>query len=88
MRSLANTEKAIMQIGKEGVTENLLKTVADALEAREIVKLSVLETCPHTPKECMQLLQSALKCEAVQVVGRRVVIYKESVEKRKIFLPN
>ena len=88
LRSLANTEKAIMQIGKEGITENLLKTVADALEAREIVKLSVLETCAYTPKECMQILQSALHCEAVQVIGRRVVIYKESVEKRKIFLPN
>ncbi len=88
LRSLANTEKAIMQIGKEGITENLIKTVGDALEAREIVKLSVLETCPYTPKECMQLLQSALRCEAVQVIGRRVVIYRESVENRKIFLPN
>lgn len=76
-----------MQIGKGGITENLVKTVSDALEAREIVKLSVLETCPYTPKECMAELTEALQCEAVQVIGRRVVLYRESVENKKINLP-
>ena len=87
LRSLSVNEKAIMQIGKDGITENLVKTVSDALTAREIVKLSVLETCPFTPKECMEILQVSLECEAVQVIGRRVVIYRESEENKKIFLP-
>lgn len=88
LRSLANGIDTIMQIGKGGLTENLVKTVSDALEARELVKLSVLETAPMTPKECMAELTEALGCEAVQVIGRRVVLYRESVENKKINLPH
>lgn len=88
LRSLANGIDTIMQIGKGGITENLVKTVSDALEARELVKLSVLETAPFTPKECMAELTEALRCEAVQVVGRKVVLYRESLENKKINLPH
>ncbi len=88
LRSLANSIETIMQIGKGGITENLVKTVSDALEARELIKLSVLETAPFTPKECMAELTEALGCEAVQVVGRKVVLYRESVENKKINLPH
>ena len=49
LRGLANTETAIMQIGKGGIGENLVKTVSDALEARELIKLTVLENCMGTP---------------------------------------
>ncbi len=87
LRSLANKTETIMQIGKNGITEALVKTVSDALEAREIVKLSVLETAPLTPSECMKELTRALGCEAVQVIGRKVVLYRESAENKKIFLP-
>ncbi|MBQ7047874.1 MAG: YhbY family RNA-binding protein, partial [Clostridia bacterium] len=62
LRSLANGIETIMQIGKGGITENLVKTVSDALEARELIKLSVLETAPFTPKECMAELTEALDC--------------------------
>lgn len=88
LRSLANGIDTIMQIGKGGITENLVKTVSDALEARELIKLSVLETAPFTPKECMAELTEALGCEAVQVVGRKVVLYRESLENKKINLPH
>ena len=88
LRSLANSIETIMQIGKGSITENLVKTVSDALEARELIKLSVLETAPFTPKECMAELTEALGCEAVQVVGRKVVLYRESVENKKINLPH
>ena len=87
LRSLANGIETIMQIGKGGITENLVKTVSDALEAREIVKLSVLETAPYTPKECMEELVPLLGCEAVQVIGRKIVVYRESKENKKIELP-
>lgn len=88
LRSLATTEKPIMQIGKGGIAENLIKTLSDALEARELIKLSVLETCPLEPKECMEELTAALSCEAVQVIGRKLVLYRESVENKKINLPH
>lgn len=89
LRSVANETEPVLQIGKAGLTDALLKTLDDALEAREIVKLSVLETAPLAPKECMERIISALGCEAVQVIGRKVTVYRESKkeEKKKIVLP-
>lgn len=87
LRSLANGIDAIMQIGKGGITEPLVATLGDALEAREIIKLSVLETAPLTPKECMSELSALLDCESVQVIGRKIVLYRESKENKRIILP-
>ena len=87
LRSQANALDTTLMVGKGGITEPLVKTVSDALEAREIVKLSVLETAPLTPKECMQELVQLLSCEAVQVIGRKIVLYRESKENKRIFLP-
>lgn len=87
LRGLANKEDAIIQIGKNGIGDNLLKTVSDALEARELVKLTIMETVEESPKELMALLTEALGCEAVQVIGRKLVLYRESKENKKIVLP-
>ena len=87
LRGLANKEDAIIQIGKNGIGDNLLKTVSDALEARELVKLTIMETVEESPKELMALLTEALGCEAVQVIGRKLVLYGESKENKKIVLP-
>jgi len=89
LRGLANKENSIIQIGKGGLTDNLVKTISDALEARELVKITVLETASDTPADLMKQLVPALKCEAVQVVGRKVIVYRESTDadKRKISLP-
>ena len=89
LRSLANGENAIIQIGKAGLTENLLKTINDALEARELIKITVLESAPESPADYMKQLVELLKCEAVQVVGRKIVIYRTSsdADKRKTTLP-
>jgi RNA-binding protein len=88
LRSLANKIETYHQIGKFGINENLVKTLSDALEARELIKISVLETCPDTPKEVMQALCDLLRCEPVQVIGRKVVIYRPSKEKPTIVLPD
>ena len=74
----------IMQIGKGGVSENLAKTVSDALEARELIKLSVLENCDYTTRDIAEELAEATKSEVVAVIGRRVVLYRESKTKKKI----
>lgn len=89
MRGLANTIEPTTQIGKLGIGDTVLETVSKALEAHELIKLTILETCPETPKESMVTLCEALGCEAVQVIGRKVVIYRQSskVENRKIVLP-
>lgn len=87
LRSLANTTETFHQIGKNGINENLIRTLSDALEARELIKISVLEACPDTPRDVMYLLCDKLGCEAVQVIGRKVTIYRPSLEAPTIKLP-
>ena len=86
LRGLANQEKAIMQIGKGGIGENMAKTVSDALEARELIKLSVLENCEYTPKEAANELANATDSDVVGVVGRKIILYRESVNNKRIEL--
>lgn len=87
LRGLANDITPIIQMGKGEVTENWLKTVSDALEARELIKITVLETCAYTPRELSDEVCKILDCDAVQTIGRKIVLYKESRENKKIFLP-
>ena len=72
LRAMANELPAIMQIGKGGLTENMLKTFSDALEARELIKLHVLENSGVTPKEALNALAEALDAEAVAATGRKI----------------
>lgn len=89
LRALANEKEPMTQIGKGGLNENGIKAISAALEAHELVKLTVLETCPEPAKDIMPRLCEALGCEPVQVIGRRVVIYRRASkpENRKIILP-
>ena len=87
LRGLGTSCPAIMQVGKGGITDNLLKTVSDALEARELVKLSVLENCNETPREILDRLCDELGAEGVACVGKKIILYRESVEKKTIILP-
>lgn len=87
LRGLGTSCPAIMQVGKGGITDNLLKTVSDALEARELVKLTVLENCTETPREILDRLCDELGAEGVACVGKKIILYRESVEKKTIILP-
>lgn len=86
LRSLATNEPAIMQVGKGGIGDNLIKTVSDALEARELIKLSVLENSEYTPRETADTLADAVGADVVGVIGRKVILYRESVKHKKIEL--
>ena len=86
LRSLAVNEKAIFQIGKDGLNSNLYTSVKEALKARELVKLSVLKSCETDMREIVIDLCANTGAELVQVIGRSVVLYKRSKE-RKIILP-
>ena len=86
LRSLATNEPAIMQVGKGGIGDNLIKTVSDALEARELIKLSVLENSEYTPRETADTLAGAVGADVVGVIGRKVILYRESVKHKKIEL--
>ena len=81
LRSLANPIEAILQVGKNGLGDALQKQVDDAVTAREMIKLTVLETCPETPREMAAALAAATGAEVVQVVGRKVTLYRKNPEK-------
>lgn len=86
LRGLANGIPAIMQIGKGGIGENLIKTVSDALEARELIKMTVLENSMESPKEVANELAALVDADVVGVVGRKIILYRESVNNKRIEL--
>lgn len=86
LRSLANPIPTIMQIGKGGISDNLIKTVSDALEARELIKLTVLENSELTVREAADELAEQTDSEVVCVIGRKLVLYRESENHKKIEL--
>lgn len=86
LRGLANGLPAIMQIGKGGIGENLAKTVSDALEARELIKLTVLENCMETPREAADGIAEAVGADVVGVIGRKIILYRGSVNHKTIEL--
>ena len=87
LRGLANDIPAIMQVGKGGLSENLIKTFSDALEARELIKFSVLENSGEAPRDIAEALAEALDAEVVAVTGKKVVLYRRAKKKPAIELP-
>lgn len=86
LRSMASTYDTIMQVGKGGVTANVIKTISDALEARELIKLRVLENSEYTPREAAEEIAEATASEVVTVIGTKFVLYRESEKNKKIIL--
>lgn len=86
LRSLANDMDTIMQVGKDGVNENMVKTVSDALEARELIKMRALENSGMTSREAAEALAAAVGADVVSVVGTRFVLYRRSEKNPKIEL--
>lgn len=87
LKGLAMTMNPIYQIGKSGITPELTEGVAEALEARELIKISVLKNCFDDPKELATTLAERTQSAVVQVIGRKIVLYKESKNNKKIDLP-
>ncbi len=88
LRAEAHHLKPIFQVGKGGVNENLLKQVSEALEARELIKISVLQNCEYDKQKVAELVQKGTGAEIVQVIGRTIILYKESKEQKEIELPS
>ena len=79
-RKEANTLKPIIQIGKEDIGDNLIKTVDEALTKRELIKLAVLETSSLTAKEAAAALAERTGAEMIQCIGRKFVLYRQKPE--------
>ena len=89
LRSLAHNIDPLVYIGKQGVTENVVKELDLCLENRELVKVKLQEGCDLDPKEIANELAEELKAEFVQAIGRKFTLYRQSSdpEKRQIVLP-
>ena len=81
LRGLANSIDTIVQVGKDGIGENLLKQVNDALEARELIKGRVLEHSMLSPRAAAEELAVKARAEVVQVIGTKFVLYRKSHRK-------
>lgn len=86
LRSASNQMETILQIGKSG-TDTVVVQVKDALKARELIKIRVLETCPFTPKEAAQALAEATGASVVSVLGSRVVLFLRNPQNIQYDLP-
>ncbi|HCW04153.1 MAG TPA: ribosome assembly RNA-binding protein YhbY [Clostridium sp.] len=87
LRSLANKMESIFQLGKNGIEEGFLKQIDDALEARELIKLTVLNNSDYGAREASDLICEKLGCEGVQAIGNKFVLFRRSSKKPKIELP-
>lgn len=87
LRGLANTIDPIFQIGKNGLSENLIKQLNDALEARELIKITVLETAPENVKDLGNEISEKTNSVFVQSVGNKITLFRKREKNSKIDLP-
>ncbi len=87
LKSLAMTMDPIYQIGKAALTPEITEGVSEALEARELIKINILKNCMDDPNEIARTLSERTHSEVVQVIGKKIVLYRESKDKKKIVLP-
>ncbi len=78
LKSLANSMDPILQIGKGGITENVLRQIDDALEARELIKIKILNNSTLETKETANEIAESIRAEYVQSIGNKFVLYRES----------
>lgn len=82
------TMDPILQLGKGGVTPENTASVDEALAARELIKISVLQNCLEDPRQMAEVLAERTRSQIVQVIGKKIVLYREGKnEKKKIELP-
>ena len=88
LKSLAMKMEPIIQTGKSSLTPELTKAVEEALAARELIKISVLQNCMDDPRSLADMLAERTRSQVVQVIGKKIVLYREGKEdKKKILLP-
>lgn len=88
LRSISNRIEAIFQIGKNGINDNLIKQLDDALEARELIKITVLETAPDTAKNLSFKISERTNSIVVQVIGNKITLFRQKRKDSKIELPS
>lgn len=87
LKGLAMNIEPVFQIGKYGLTPEVTEAVRETFNTRELVKITVLKNCMEDPKQMADMLASRTGAQVIQVIGRKIVLYKESKNNKKIELP-
>jgi len=87
LRSLAHGIDPIFQIGKNGFTPEVTTAINEALETKELIKINVLKNCSEEPKEIGPILAERTRSTLIQVMGRKITLYRESEENKEIEIP-
>ena len=86
LRSMAQSYDTIFQVGKGGISEKMCEQISNALEARELIKLRVLDNSDYSAREAAEEIAETVGADVVQVIGTRFVLYRESIDHKKIDL--
>ena len=87
LKGLASTEDAIFQIGKASITPSMIQAIDDAIEKRELIKISVLKNCMDDPRELADIVAERTRSDVVIVIGKKIVLYRPNKKNPKIVLP-
>lgn len=87
LRSKANTMRPIFQVGKAGVNDNMIEQINEALEKRELIKISILQNCMDDKETIADEIAAGTNGEIAQIIGNNMIVYKESTDNKTIILP-
>ena len=87
LKSLASTLDPVFQVGKSSLTPEITEAVSECFNRNELIKIAVLKNCMDDPRAIAEVLGERTHSQVVQVIGRKIVLYKESKEHKKIELP-
>ncbi len=87
LKGLAMTLEPSFQIGKSSLTPEYTEAIAEGFSKKELIKISVLKNCADDPRDIAEMLAGRTRSEVVQVIGKKIVLYKENKEHKKIELP-
>lgn len=89
LKSISSTYDPIFQVGKSSVSPELIEAISEALDKRELIKISVLKNCADDPKVIAEIIAERTRSVVVHVIGKKIVLYKQNKnkDKRKIIIP-
>lgn len=87
LKSLASNLDPIFQVGKSSLTPELTEAIGEAFNTRELLKIAVLKNCMDDPREIAEMVAGRTHSQVVQVIGKKIVLYKENKDNKKIILP-
>lgn len=86
LRKKAHDLDALVRIGKDGVTDNLIQSILDAIESRELLKVKILQNCEEEKMEIMEQLSQCKEFEIVGIIGRTIILFRENKDKPVVSL--